>query len=93
MNAKQLIAVAVAAIAAQGAFAQEASSDAWMQVASTKSRAEVQAQAGSAASIVVSGGEATVFTDHPVSTKSRDAVRAEAVANRRTTVDVYNIGA
>ena len=46
MNAKQLIAVsALAFLGANAAFAQEATSDAWMKVASTKSRAEVQAEA------------------------------------------------
>ena len=45
MNAKQVIAVsALALLGANTAFAQEASSDAWMKVASTKSRAEVQAE-------------------------------------------------
>jgi hypothetical protein len=96
MNAKQLIALSAVFFFGQAAFAQEASSDAWMHVASTKSRAEVQAEAvkGRAASIQASGGEASVVADAPASTKSRDDVRAEARANpRRFTPDVYNVGA
>ena len=46
MNAKQLIAVsALAFVGANAAIAQEATSDAWMKVASTKSRDEVRAEA------------------------------------------------
>ena len=96
MNAKQVIAVsALAFLGANAAIAQEATSDAWMKVASTKSRAEVQAEAAAADRAVVRAGEATVFAATPAqATKSRDEVRAEAHANgTRFTRDVYNVGA
>jgi hypothetical protein len=94
MNAKQLIAVsALAFLGANAAIAQEATSDAWMKVASTKSRAEVQAETAAADRAVVRAGEATVFAATPA-TKSRAEVRAEASGNgTRFTRDVYNVGA
>jgi lipopolysaccharide export system protein LptA len=96
MNAKQLIAVsAIALLGANAAFAQEATSDAWMKVASTKSRAEVQAETAAADRAVVRAGEATVFAATAAQgSRSRDEVRAEARANgTRFTSDVYNVGA
>ena len=46
MNAKQLIAIsAFAILGSNAAFAQEATSDTWMNAESTKSRAQVQAEA------------------------------------------------
>ena len=96
MNAKQVIAVsALAFLGANAAFAQEASSDAWMQVASSKSRAEVKAEAAATQRAVLRAGEATVFADAPAGdVKSRDQVRAEARANaNRFTPDVFNVGA
>ena len=99
MNAKQLIAVsAIAFLGTNAAFAQEATSDSWQKVASTKSRAEVQAEVAKARAegVILSAGEATIFVDAPVakSTKSRDEVRTEARSNaHRFQVDVYNIGA
>jgi lipopolysaccharide export system protein LptA len=94
MNAKQLIAVsALAFLGANAAFAQEASSDAWMKVASTKSRTEVQAEAAKADRAIVRAGEATVFADTQ-SVKSRDDVRAEARGSaNRFAAGAYNIGA
>ena len=96
MNAKQLIAVsALAVLGTTSAFAQEASSDAWMKVASSKSRTEVQAEAASTDRAVVRAGEATVFAATPAqASKSRDEVRAEARASAtRFAVAVYNVGA
>ena len=96
MNAKQLIALsAVAFLGANAAFAQEASSDAWMKVASSKSRAEVRTEVAATDRAVVRAGEATVFAATPAqASKSRDEVRAEARANAtRFTRDVYNVGA
>jgi lipopolysaccharide export system protein LptA len=96
MNAKQVIAVsALALLGANTAFAQEASSDAWMKVASTKSRAEVQAEVAATDRAVLRAGEATVFAATPAhASKSRDEVRAEARANgARFTQDVSNVGA
>ena len=96
MNAKQLIAVsALAFVGANAAFAQEASSDAWMKAASSKSRAEVQAETAATDRAVVRAGEATVFAATPAqASKSRDDVRAEARASAtRFTVAAYNVGA
>ena len=94
MNAKQVIVVsALAFLGANAAIAQEATSDAWMKVASTKSRAEVQAAAKSADQAIVRAGEATVFADTQ-SVKSRDEVRAEARGSAsRFSVGAYNVGA
>ena len=44
MNSKQLFAAAAFALIGSTAFAQEATSDAWMNVASTKSTAQVAAE-------------------------------------------------
>jgi hypothetical protein len=96
MNAKQVIAVsALAFLGANAAFAQEASSDAWMKAASSKSRAEVQAEVARADSAVVRAGEATVFAATPAQgSKSRDEVRAEARGSAsRFAVGAYNVGA
>jgi hypothetical protein len=96
MNAKQVIAVsALAFLGANAAFAQEASSDAWMKAASTKARAEVKAEAAATDRAVLRAGEATVFANGPAqSAKSRAEVRAEARSNAtRFTPDVYNVGA
>ena len=94
MNAKQVIAVsALAFLGANAAIAQEATSDAWMKVASTKSRAEVQAEAAAADRAVVRAGEATVFADTQ-SVRSRDEVRAEARGSAtRFATGAYNVGA
>jgi lipopolysaccharide export system protein LptA len=96
MNAKQVIAVsALAFLGANAAFAQEASSDAWMKAASSKSRAEVQAEVARADNAVVRAGEATVFAATPAqASKSRDEVRAEARGSAsRFAAGAYNIGA
>ncbi len=84
MNAKQLIALTIAmptALIGSAAFAQEASSDAWMKAASTQTRAEVQADIAKARAngTLVLGGEATLFASPPAApSKSREQVRAEA---------------
>jgi len=94
MNAKQVIAVsALAFLGVNAAIAQEATSDAWMKVASTKSRAEVQAEAKSADRAIMLAGEATVFADTQ-SVRSRDEVRAEARGSAtRFATGAYNVGA
>lgn len=99
MNAKQLIVLTFAmpaALIGSAAFAQEATSDAWMKAASTQSRAEVQADIAKAgvSSTPIGGGEATVFSTRPaVSTKSREAVRAEARTSARKMIDAAYVGA
>jgi hypothetical protein len=86
MNARTLIALATFAIAASAgtAFAQEATPDSWGEVASTKSRAQVLAelkQARADGSIKAGGAG---YLNPIVSQKSRDTVRAEAVAAARS---------
>lgn len=104
MNAKTLIAAALTATFAMGAFAQEATADDVNFVAraqSTLSRAQVQAdvQQARANGTYVAGGEVTVFADAPVVTqRTRAEVRNEAIAAsaaRRTshTIDAGQIGA
>jgi hypothetical protein len=65
MQAKTLIAAAVLGIAGNAAFAQEAGSDAWMAIASTRTVAEVQAelrQARASGEIAAIGREAHDFS-------------------------------
>lgn len=85
MNTRNILAIATFALAAGGsAFAQEATSDAWMDAASTKSRADVMAelkQARADGSIrAVSAG----YLNPIVSQKSRADVRAEVLAAARS---------
>lgn len=104
MNAKTLIAAALTATFAMGAFAQEATADDVNFVAraqSTLTRAQVQAdvQQARANGTYVAGGEVTVFADAPVtSQRTRAEVRKEATsasAASRTshTLDAGQIGA
>lgn len=84
MNAKTLIAALSLATIGHAAFAVEA--EQFDPAPSSLSRAEVQAELAAAKpdSIVVSYGEATVFSDAPVADgRSRDDVRAEAQAAAR----------
>ena len=83
MNTRQLIAAAAALTALFGAavpaMAQEASSDSWMNVRSTLSRAEVQAQLQAAradGSMAVFKGS---YLPSVVRSANRDAVRAETL--------------
>ena len=74
MNAKTLIAAALTATFAMGAFAQEATADDTNFVAraqSTLTRAQVQAdvQQARANGTYVAGGEVTVFADAPVTSQ------------------------
>ena len=86
MNTRNILALATFAIAAASgsAFAQEATSDAWMNAASTKTRADVMAelkQARADGSIkAVSAG----YLNPIVSQKSRADVRAEVLAAARS---------
>ena len=86
MNTRQLLALSTIAFAAASgsAFAQEATSDAWMNVVSTKTRAEVSAELGAAradGSIkAVSAGYITPI----VSQKTRAQVHQEVLAAARS---------
>lgn len=88
MNTRQRLAsVAIAAVAAfsgTAAFAQEATSDAWMSAASTQSRADVltalqKARADGSIRFSRAG-----FIESLQSSKSREAVKAETLAARRS---------
>lgn len=86
MNTRSLLAIVTFAIAgASGtAFAQEATSDAWMNAASTKTRADVLAelkQARADGSIKAGGAG---YLNPIVSQKSRADVRAEVLAAARS---------
>ena len=88
MNTRQRLAsVAIAAVAAfsgAAAFAQEATSDAWMNAASTKTRAEVQAELQQARADGSIRFSRAGYIETLTSTKSRDAVKAETLAARST---------
>lgn len=78
MNAKQVLAVLSLAFAGQAAMAVEA--EQWLPADSGAARAEVKAAVKAQSdTLLMSGGEATVFVDGPVaSVKTREEVRAEA---------------
>jgi uncharacterized protein YdbL (DUF1318 family) len=83
MQTKSLIAaVAFAVIGTTPAFAQEATSDAWMAAAATKSRAEVQAELQQART----SGQMRVFRAGYIeplkASKSRAEIVAETLAAR-----------
>ena len=88
MNTRQRLAsVAIAAVAAfsgTAAFAQEATSDAWMNAASTKSRADVTAELQQARADGSIRFSRAGFIEALQSGKSRDAVKAETMAARRS---------
>lgn len=83
MNTRTLIAIASFAIAGS-AFAQEASSDAWMNAASTKSRAQVQAELKQARADGSMKTMSAGYLNPVLNAKSRDAVRAETLAAARS---------
>lgn len=96
MNAKQLFAALAIATAAGAAMAVEATQ--FDDTPTMKSRAEVRAETARAHrdGTLMSGGEATVFVDHPdtAATRSRDDVRAEArMAGRTHAFDAMYVGA
>ena len=83
MNTRTLIALATFAVAGS-AFAQEATSDAWMNAVSTKTRAQVgvelqQARADGSIRAVSAG-----YLNPIVSQKSRSEVRADVMAAARS---------
>lgn len=86
MNTRQRLAsVAIAAFAAMAgttAFAQEATSDAWMNAASTKTRAAVQAELKQARADGSIRFASAGYMEKLASTKTREAVKAETLAAR-----------
>jgi len=91
MNAKQLLAVLAVAMAGNVAMAAEATQ--FDDTPSTLTRAEVKADLQRADRTLMSGGEATVFVDHPVAASvSRDEARAQARPVRVPKYDPLNAG-
>lgn len=97
---KQLIAAAAIATVAGGAMAQEAEPDTWLNVALTKTRAQVMAELKQARheGTVEASKEGYDFIGRSVAMKSRDQVRAELFAARASgefdviNGPVYNFG-
>lgn len=81
---KQLIVASATAFVAAGAFAQEATPDAWMKAAADKSRAQVAAEMAQARKDgTIKAVSATYdFVTIVPAVKSRDQVRAEVLAAR-----------
>lgn len=75
---------AVAALAGTAAFAQEATSDTWMNAASAKTRAEVQAELQQARADGSIRFSRAGYIETLKSTKTREAVKAETLAARRS---------
>ncbi len=86
MNTRTLIAIATFALAAGSgsAFAQEAGSDAWMNAATGKTRAEVMAELKQARADGSIRAASAGYLNPVVSQKSRDQVRNEALAAARS---------
>ena len=84
MNRKHLIAAVAVAAFGSTAFAQEATPDTWTQVQSTQSVEQVRAELAQARKdgTIKFGGAA--YMEKLASVKSRDALRAEVEAARRT---------
>lgn len=76
MNTRQLVATLALSFAAAGAFAQEAGSDAWMQAASTQTRAQVQAELAQARA----DGSIKAFSAGYIPSLKPTASRAEVAA-------------
>ena len=76
------IVVAIAGFASFAASAQEATSNAWMNSASTKTRAVVQAELQQARADGSIRFSRAGYIETLQSTKSRDAVKAETLAAR-----------
>ena len=84
MNRKHLLSALALAVVGASAFAQEATSDSWMQAESTKSFEQVRADLNQARKdgTIKFGGAG--YMEKVASVKSRDQLRAEVAAARRT---------
>ena len=83
MNRNQVIALALA-IAGTSAFAQEATSDSWMQAQSTKSFDQVRAELVQARKDGSIKFGSAGYIEKVASVKSRDQLRADVAAARRS---------
>ena len=84
MNSKQLFAAAAFALIGSTSFAQEATSDAWMNVSSIKSTAQVAAELAQAKQDGSIKASSAGYTNPVGVSKTRAEVMAETVAARRS---------
>jgi len=84
MNRKQVIAGLAFAAIGSAAFAQEATSDAWMNAASSRSSDQVRAELFQARKDGSIKATSAGYMEKTVSVKSRQEVSAEAIAARHS---------
>lgn len=82
MNAKSLIAAAALTAMSSMVFAQEATSDAWMDAAATKSRTQVQAELAQARKDGTIKAWSAGYIEKTQAVKSREQVRNEVAMAR-----------
>jgi Zn-dependent M32 family carboxypeptidase len=82
MQVKTFIAAAALAFVGASAFAQEATSDAWMGAAATKSRAEVQAELQQARATGLTKSWSAGYIEKLNGSKTRAEVVAATIAAR-----------
>lgn len=82
MNAKSLFAAAALAAVGSLAFAQEATSDAWMDASASQSRAQVQAQLAQARQDGTIKAWSAGYIEKTQAVKSREQVRNEVAMAR-----------
>jgi hypothetical protein len=84
MNRNHLLSALVLAVAGSSAFAQEATSDNWQQVAAVKSVEQVRSELAQARKDGSIKSWSAGYIETVASTKSRDQLRAEVAAARRS---------
>lgn len=84
MQVKTLIAAAALAFVGATAFAQEATSDAWMAAPATKSRADVQAELQAARASGLTKSWSAGYIEKLAGTKTRAEVVAATIAARHS---------
>ena len=84
MNRNHLLSALVLAVAGSSAFAQEATSDSWQQVAAVKSVEQVRSELAQARKDGTIKSWSAGYIETVASTKSRDQLRAEVAAARRS---------
>lgn len=85
MNSKQLFAAAaLALIGSTGAYAQEATSDAWMNAAATKTRAQVATELAQARADGTTKAWSAGYIEKVEVSKTRAEIVAETLAARQS---------
>lgn len=84
MNRKHIIVAALAIIGSTAAFAQEATSDAWMNAAATKSRAQVAAELAQARADGTTKAWSAGYIEKLKVSKTRAEVVSETLAARQS---------